>query len=255
MASNLLSQARDLQRRKARRRRAATVIEGLRLLEEALDAGVPVRGALAVGTFGDQPREAALLQQLAERAIPVDEVSPRQLVEIADTQTPQGIVAIVEVAQRSLRDLEPKPHTAVLVLDGVQDPGNVGALLRTAWALGAPGVIALDGTADITSPKVSRAAMGATFHLPVVTAALGELVAWTREHDTALWVADTEGTPLGRLTPPDRLVLAVGNEGAGVRPELHERASARVAIPLAGGAESLNVVVAAGIVLYEVAHA
>ncbi len=255
MGSNLLSLARDLQRRKARRRRGATVIEGVRLIEEALAADVTMRGVLVQEAFGGDPRTASLLRNLADRGVPVQEISARELEEIADTQTPQGIVAIVATAWATLVDVVPAARGPVLVLDAVQDPGNVGALLRTAWALGASGAIALDGTVDITNPKVSRAAMGATFRFRVATATLGEFMQWVRKHEVRLWVADTEGAPLTKLVIPERLAVVVGNEGAGIRPEFEDVGFQRVAIPLSRGVESLNVVVAAGIVLHRVMHA
>jgi len=140
----------------------------------------------------------------------------------------------------------------VVVLDGVQDPGNVGAIARTALALGAKGIIALRGTAELTNPKVLRGSMGAVFRLPAVSAGDEDFLAWAAESGAAIWVTDSAGERPGgqRLTSPVALVL--GNEGAGIRPALEAVASRRLAIPLQGGVESLNVAVAAGILLHEV---
>jgi TrmH family RNA methyltransferase len=141
----------------------------------------------------------------------------------------------------------------VLALDGVQDPGNVGTILRTALALGAAGVVALPGTADLWGPKALRGAMGAPFRLPAVHAAADEFLAWVREAGVELWTTDVGGDDVRRLGPPARpAVLLLGNEGAGVRDDLAGRAARRVAIPIGAGAESLNVAVAAGILLHEV---
>jgi TrmH family RNA methyltransferase len=141
----------------------------------------------------------------------------------------------------------------------VQDPGNVGTMLRTALGLGAAGVVALKGTADLTNPKVLRSAMGASFRLPSVSATPDEFVAWSRLQRSEIWVADTEGDAIDRLPRrnPDRapVALVLGNEGAGVSPSLELAADRRIAIPLARGVESLNVAVAAGILLYEVTRA
>jgi TrmH family RNA methyltransferase len=231
------------------------VVEGVRLVEEVLTAGVTVRGVLVEASFGGEPRSADLLRHVADRGLPMQEISARELGDIADTKTPQGIVAIIETEFADLADIAPTARGPVLVLDAIQDPGNVGALLRTAWALGAAGAIALEGTADVASPKVSRAAMGATFRFPIATAAMGEFIQWVRRHEVRLWVADTAGKPLTRLAIPKKLAVVVGNEGAGVRPDFATEAHDRVAIPLASGVESLNVVVAAGIVLHQVMHA
>ena len=150
------------------------------------------------------------------------------------------------------------------MIDGVQDPGNVGTLIRTAHALGAAGTVVLRGTADPTSPKALRAAMGATFRHPVVLLDDAGFIAWARKHAVTLWAAAADGTPLHRAlgkgagkgdagsVDDGPIAVIVGNEGAGIRPQLNAVAAQRVAIPLAQGAESLNVAVAAGILLYEV---
>lgn len=255
MPSNLITLVRGLQQRKGRRRRGLAVAEGVRLVEEALAADITFRGVVASRALAESPRGADLLRALADRAVPVEEVSERQLEQIADTDTPQGIVAVLEPRRWTLADVRPQPGAPVLVLDGVQDPGNVGTLLRTAFALGAAGAVLLPGTADLDNPKVLRAAMGATFRLPTAIAADGELRKWAGELGVSLWVTATEGTLLGRLRPPERLAVVVGNEGAGVRPAVRELAAESVAVPLARGAESLNVAVAAGIILFEVRRA
>ncbi|GBD33597.1 23S rRNA (adenosine(1067)-2'-O)-methyltransferase [bacterium HR33] len=251
MSSNLVSLVRSLQQRKTRRRRGLAVAEGIRLVEEALAAGVEFRGVLVSPAAERSARGAALLRALGDRAIPMQEVTDRTLEELADTETPQGVIAVVEPKRFGIAEIRAEPGCPVLVLDAVQDPGNVGTLLRTAFALGCSGAILLAGTADPANPKVLRAAMGATFRLPVATAEVGELKAWLRERGVALWAAAAEGKPLFRLEAPELLALAVGNEGAGLRPEVGSLASEWVSVPLARGAESLNVAVAAGIILYE----
>ncbi len=252
MSSNLLSVVRDLQRRRARKRRGLAVAEGVRLVEEALAAGLAFRGALAAHTVLTTPRGAALLKDLADHAVTVDDISEAELAQLADTESPQGILAVVEPPRWELVQIRPEPGLPVLVLDGVQDPGNVGTLLRTAFALGSPGAILLTGTADLANPKVMRSGMGATFRLPTARVSEGQLAKWAREYAVTLWTAAAVGTPVGRITPPERLALVVGNEGAGVRPSIKSLAKQHVTVPLARGAESLNVAVAAGIILHEV---
>jgi TrmH family RNA methyltransferase len=254
MASQLVTTVRNLQQRKGRRRRALTLAEGVRLVEEALSAQVAVHGALVTPDLGATPRGAALLAALAARAVPIEELGARAFGQVADTDTPQGVLAVVEPPRWALTDLRPGRAAPVLVLDAVQDPGNVGTLLRTAFALGAAGAVLLKGTADLTNPKVVRGAMGATFRLPAVPLDDAEFGAWVRRERLTVWVAAGDGVPLGRSTPPERLAFVVGNEGAGVGAAMRGLAHQQVAIPLARGAESLNVAVAAGILLYEVAR-
>jgi TrmH family RNA methyltransferase len=126
-------------------------------------------------------------------------------------------------------------------------------MLRTALALGASGVVALKGTADLTNPKVLRGSMGAAFRLPAAPAGVEQVVAWARGRGVEVIVTAADGTPLERWRRgPAPIALVVGNEGAGVSTGLAAVATRRVAIPLASTVESLNVAVAAGILLYEV---
>lgn len=257
IASNLLSTIRDLQRRQARGRRGLALIEGVRLVEEALAAGVPFRGALVAPDLTRTARGTALVADLGRHAVPVEQVGAQAFSLLADTETPQGILAVIEPRRSSAADFAPGAGAVALVIDGVQDPGNVGTLIRTAHALGAAGTVVLRGTADPTSPKALRAAMGATFRHTVVPLDDAGFIAWTRKHAVTLWAAAADGLPLHRaLGSRDGkrgpIAVIVGNEGAGIRPQLNAVAAQRVAIPLAQGAESLNVAVAAGILLYEV---
>lgn len=254
MPSNLASLVQNLQQRKARKRQHLAVAEGVRLVEEALAAGVPFRGALVSRDFGDTPRAAKLLRDLAAHAIPIEDIAERTLTQLADTDTPQGVLAVLEPPSWSWDKIRVAPAAPVLVLDGVQDPGNVGTLLRTAFALGAGGALMLPGTADITNPKVIRSGMGATFRLPSAPVSPQEFGAWVDRERATVWAASLEGTPLARLPRPEKLALIVGSEGAGIRPATLLLAGTRVAIPLARGAESLNVAVAAGIILHKAQH-
>ena len=270
MASNLQSTVRDLQRRKARGRRGLALMEGVRLVEDALAAGLRFRGAVVAPDLERTARGTALVAELGRHAVPVEQATARVFASLADTETPQGIIAVVEPRAWTLADIAWSGGGgggagAALVIDAVQDPGNVGTLIRTAHALGAAGTIALRGTADPLSPKALRAAMGATFRHPVVPLDDPRFIAWTRQHGVTLWAAAADGIPLHRALPlagagkgeagrvdEGPIAVIVGNEGAGIRPQLNAVAAKRVAIPLAHGAESLNVAVAAGILLYEV---
>ncbi len=232
-----------------------TVAEGARLVEEALVSGVRFEGVVVAQSALDHPRTAKVIQRLAAHAVLVEDVPDRIFADLADTESPQGILALIEPRMWHLADLDLAQGGRVLVLDAVQDPGNVGTLIRTAFALGAAGTLLLSGTADQRNPKVLRGAMGATFRLPCVSLSDEEFAAWTRREEVDVWIAAAEGKPLHRMERPARLALVVGNEGAGVRASLERLARQQVAIPLVRGAESLNVAVAAGILLYEVHRA
>lgn len=251
MGDPLHTLVRDLRRRRGRERRGLALAEGVRLVEEALAAGVPVRASLVSPALEATPRGRALKVALERGPAPVATLDDRAFAELAATDHPQGVLAVIEPPRWSADQIAPAPGRPALVLDAVQDPGNVGTLVRTALALGAAGVLVLPGTAELTNPKTLRASMGALFRLPVAATDDAALRQWAAGHGARLLVADAGGRP---LSPGDRaaaVALVVGNEGAGARPELVAWSNGAVAIPLRAAAESLNVAVAAGILLHD----
>lgn len=255
VSSGLLSTVRDLARRRARRRRNLTLAEGIRLVEEILDAGAVVRGVVTAPMLQASDRGSALKARLGQLDTPRVEVSDTDLIQLGGTEHPQGVILVVEPPAWELGDIQVALRRPVLVIDGVQDPGNVGALCRTAHGLGAAGVLALPGTAELFAPKALRGSMGALFHLPALRCDDDVLVEWLEQQGVELWLSDTHGAPVTDLTTHSGMVaLAVGNEGAGARQALKEYAGQLVGVPLVATAESLNVAVAAGILLYEVVH-
>jgi len=247
----LLTVARDLQRRRAREREALFVCEGVRAVEELLRSPLAVRGVLAAPSLGGAARGAALREQLARGGVPVEEVTDREFASAAGTESPQGVLAIAEVPARSMESLALPARARLLVLDAIQDPGNVGALLRAAAALGAHATLAMPGTVDLWNGKVVRSAMGALFHRPALAASWDALDALLTARAIPLWGADAHGETLAHVTAPPALALVVGNEGAGLSEPAASRVAMRVAIPIAPDVESLNVAVAAGILLYQ----
>jgi RNA methyltransferase, TrmH family len=250
----LLTLARDLKRRRGRERQGLFVAEGVRAVEELLRSPLVLRGALVTTELADAPRGLALRRALDEAVgrarSEVATVDAGELASAADTETPQGVLAIAEVPRRSLGDI-PAPAPRILLLDGIQDPGNVGTIVRTAAALGAAATVAMPGTVDLWNAKVVRSAMGAHFRHPALAASWEELDAFLGARGIVLWGTDAAGTPLDRIGAPAQLALALGNEGSGLSPAARARAAASVALPLAAGVESLNVAVSAGIFLYQ----
>ncbi|HSR15891.1 MAG TPA: RNA methyltransferase [Gemmatimonadales bacterium] len=251
MTSPLETLVRSLHTRKGRERRGLTLAEGIRLVEEVLAAGVSIKSVMISPALGHTPRGEALSQAIRARVSRVEEVDDRQLAGLASTEHPQGIIAVIQPATSGLEAIRVGGRSVVLVLDAVQDPGNVGTMVRTALALGAAGVVALPGTAELGNPKVLRAAMGASFRLPAVAASPEAFLSWTAATGQSVWVASGEGDPVQSATDRGAVALVLGNEGAGVGADLARAARRAVAIPLRGRAESLNVGVAAGILLWE----
>ena len=251
MGNKLLTLARDLQRRKARERHGLFVAEGIRSVDELLRSPLTVRGALVTAQLGDHPRGAELLARLRDTGIAMEEVGPSEFESAADTDSPQGVLAVGAVPAGKLSDLPRSESLRLLVLDAVQDPGNVGTMVRTAAALGASATFALPGTVDLWNAKVVRSGMGAHFHHPCFTGTWDDLESFRRERDIDVWAADAAGEPVAQTNPPSRLAIVVGNEGSGLSSLSRTRADRLVALPLDAPVESLNVAVAAAILLYE----
>lgn len=246
---SLLTVARDLQRRKSREKHGRFVAEGVRTVEELLKSGLGVEGLLASETASDVPRAAALLDEARAAGVPILLVSERDFDSAAGTESPQGVLAVARTPVWCLQDL-PGSAVHLLVLDGVQDPGNVGTILRTAAALGVTATIALPGTVDLWNAKVVRSSMGSHFVHPTLTCTTDALAPFLAERGIPLWGADAAGTPISEVRVPSQWALAVGNEGAGLSPATQSLVADTVALPISAAVESLNVAVATGILLF-----
>lgn len=246
----LLTLARDLQRRKGREGRGLFTIEGTRAAEEALASPITLRGALVSERLARTGRGVALRSSLEAAGVEVADVSDAELGSASDTEQSQGVLLVAEVPTWADEALMASPAARWLVVDAVQDPGNLGTILRTAAALSTDAVFLLPGTVDAWNAKVVRSAMGALFRLPTFSPSVDALDTLLRRSGTPLWVADAAGTPVGEVEAPARLALAVGNEGAGVSAAVQAIAERSVALPIASDVESLNVAVATGILLY-----
>ena len=220
-------------------------------MEELLRSPVVVRGVLVAPQLTDAPRGSTLLGMLRTAGIEIAEIPPLDFASAAETESPQGVLAIAEVPDQTLDGLSLGTTARIVVLDAVQDPGNVGTILRTAAALGATAALALPGTVDLWNAKVVRSAMGASFHFPVLKTTWDELGGFASANAVAIWGADAGGSPLDQMQAPARLALVVGNEGAGLSPHARSHSAELVALPIGRVVESLNVAVATGILLYQ----
>lgn len=221
-------------------------------MDELLRSTLAVRGILASPQLAPAARET-LVAAATVRGVTLTELDERDFATAADTDSPQGVLAIGEAPVRALDALALPATARLVVLDGVQDPGNVGTILRTAAALGAAATLALPGTVDLWNAKVVRSAMGALFHHAALSCTWDELDSFLGEAGAELWGADAAGEPVDRSrgARPARLALAVGNEGAGLSADARARVRRLVGLPIASQIESLNVAVATGILLYE----
>ena len=246
-------------------------VEGVRLVEEALGSACPI-AAVLFSECGERHRERlAPLIDRPEIAIPILRTTDRLFEGLADTEHPQGVAALVKPRIASFDDLLRTPESAcsplLVVLTGVQDPGNVGTILRTASAFGATGAVTAasgqSGTASPFSPKALRASAGAALHLPVLAGmSLPILLTQLRVakvNTLASCVHESVDGEKPLLAPwevdwCEPVALLVGNEGAGLPEEVERSADARIRIPMSSGIESLNAAAAAAVLFYEAAR-
>ena len=232
---------------KERRQEQVFVVEGIRLLEEVLDSGWEVEWLFYTAEVGG--RGLALIRQFTERGVLVEEVSPSVMESVSDTQTPQGVLAVLVFHRLPLQ----QKLDFVLIPDGVRDPGNLGSMLRSAAAAGVQAVWLPPGAVDPFSPKVLRSAMGAHFRLPILTMEWVEIAEQVSRNSLCVYLADAEAEiDFTKADLRQPLALVVGSEAQGAGAQAHSLAVQTLKIPMPGGIESLNAAAAAAILMFEV---
>ncbi|HBI03847.1 MAG TPA: RNA methyltransferase [Paenibacillaceae bacterium] len=234
-----------LHSRKEREKKGCFIVEGVRLVEEALKTGNVEHILLEEGK--DLPEE---LKEILDDGHVV-RVSTAVMEKIGDTETPQGIAAIVKMEKEGYIPQEP---FLLLLLDRIQDPGNLGTLIRTADAAGFHGVALGEGCVDPYNGKAIRASMGSLFHLPVYQVVAENYLHELRQkvpHVSIVGTSLKESKPYDQISYKDSAVLIIGNEGSGVSPNLLSLTDHNVVIPIYGKAESLNAGIAGSILMYE----
>jgi TrmH family RNA methyltransferase len=233
---------------------ALALVEGVRLIEEAVAAGLDCEVVVASPRATRTPRGGELVNKLERAGTPMRWMEDAIVDSLASVETSQGLIAL---ARRPVFAVEQvfAGTPLVVVLDGVQNPGNVGAVLRSAEAAGATGVLLTTECADPLSWKALRGSMGSAFRLPHVRTARTEILALLASTSVAVALAvPTSGRPPDEVDLRGPVALLVGGEGAGVSEELAGASQLHVSIPLQAPVESLNVAVATGILLFEAAR-
>lgn len=242
-----------LHRRKTREREGLVVVEGVRGVAEALRSGARGRFLLR-SPRGDALWTPELDGAVTRCRVEVLNVSDAEMGELAGTETPQGVLLVAEEPRADPGSVWEEGAPRILLLDGVQDPGNVGTLVRVAAAFACTAVVALDGTADLWSSRALRAAAGTTFRLPALHLGWNEVRDALEDREIPLLTADAGGADVRTVRERTRWALAMGGEGAGCRSEVRARSHGVVSIPMPGAVESLNVGVAGAILLYELSR-
>ncbi|MCK4024914.1 TrmH family RNA methyltransferase [Streptococcus iners] len=236
-SNNLVKQIKKLQQKKYRR--SSYLIEGWHLLEEAVKAGATIQHILVVEEYVDR---VAHMEQ-------VTVVSPEIMQDLTDSKSPQGVLAQLALPSQ---DLPERLDGRFLVLEDVQDPGNVGTIIRTADAAGFDGVFLTDKSADIYNMKVLRSMQGSHFHLPIYRLPIGDILSTLKNNQVEILATtlSSQSVDYRQVAPGASFALVMGNEGQGISDFVAEEADQLVHITMPGQAESLNVAIAAGILVF-----
>lgn len=229
---------------KKRRAESAFVAEGVRLIEDAVNANWPIRFMLYDETLSERGRSQ--VESLRSRGVECEEVPPSLMKSITDMETSQGIFAVLSIHQLPITN----PPTFLLIPDQIRDPGNLGTLIRSAEAAGVDAVLIPPETTDPFAPKVVRAGMGAHFRLPIRTMSWEALTG--RLAGLQVYLADLDGRSCWETDLLAPLALVVGGEAEGASEPARKSANERISIPMAGKTESLNAAVAGSVLMFEV---
>lgn len=248
----LVKRARSLAERKGRRKAGAFLVEGQQPVWRAVESGWSIEALIHAPGLAQSPQTRHMVADLDAQGVRVVEVTDDVFARLSERDGPTGVAAVVGLpAQRGLDSLELGPQDLVVVLHRVSNPGNLGTILRTADAVGARAVIGLDECADPFAPTAVKASMGSLFNVLWLTASSDDFLTWAPEHVTTYAASGYAAESFWETIYDSPAALLLGNEGAGLPERLLRAADHRVAIPMTGTAESLNLSVAASVLMYE----
>lgn len=252
-ANPTIKRARLLADRRHRRKEGAFLVEGGQPVWRAVEAGWPLEAIIVAPDLLRHPDARAMVADLRSRGTRVLDVTPEVFASLTDREGPGGIAAIVGIPHPQLADLTIGPDDVVVICEHVGNPGNLGTIIRTADATGVTAVVTLGESTDPYSPAAVKASMGSLFALPVVAASIPDCLSWRQQQGLHLVATSGGATQLHWETEYPRPVgLLLGNEGEGLTDDMLAAADVTVRIPMTGTAESLNLSVAAAVMMYEV---
>ncbi len=246
-----VKKAATLRTRRGRKKQGRIIIDGVREVSRAAESGVElVEVFVCPEVYGDDGRELAA--RVSDQAVDVLTVSPTVFQKLAFGSRVEGIVAVAQRPQQSLEDVPVAEDVLVAVLDGVEKPGNVGAVLRSADATGVGALVVADGGIDLYNPNVIRASLGAIFTLPVCAAGRDETLAWLRQHDMRIFATRVDGA-IGytEVSYRGRCAIVLGSEAEGLSDVWDADDITAVSLPMLGTVDSLNVSTTAAVLFYE----
>lgn len=248
-----MKQIRALRQRKERDQSGLFFIEGIRIVAAAVECGASIETLLVAPDLLSSPFAQQLVADQAQQGVHVLEVTASVFKYLSQKDGPQGIGAVLRQQWEPLEQLTPGPELSWVVLDAVQDPGNLGTILRTCDAVGNAGVMLLGASTDPYDPAALRASMGAVFGQRLVRATQPAMLAWKQQHGCLLvGAAGAAPTDYQQIAYRPPVLLWMGSERAGLSAEQQAACDVLARIPMVGRSDSLNLAVATGVLLYEI---
>lgn len=247
----IIKEIKSLSRKKNRWKESLFIIEGIKVIEEAIKASITIKYIFFSEILLEVDGGEAFFQQIKDRKETV-KLSRNIFNQITNLDSPQGILAIVEFKERSIAELYKINLPFIIFLDGLNDPGNLGTIIRTADAFNIDAIVLGEDSVDPYNSKVVRATMGSIFRVPLYNVRDNDdFFDSMKKKDVNIMTTSLNGKPLEREDFKEGFVIVIGNEANGVRENIIEKSTKQIKIPMPGGAESLNAGVAASIIMYE----
>ncbi len=254
LSKEKLKELLKLKTKKGRKTQKRFLIEGMRLCEEMANSNWEAESVLFTSSFQNSSGGKKLLQKFERKNAKPIPVKPEKIKKLSETVTPQGIIAVAKIKKFSLNELWSEGSNIILALDAIRDPGNVGTLIRTVDAFGIDGVLLSSDTVELYNPKVVRSTMGSIFHLPIFDEVdLEKTIPQLKKRNFKIYGTDAkEGKDPDKVDFSKKICLLIGSEAEGLNENLLKLSDEIIRIPIFGRAESLNVSIAGGILLYEI---
>jgi len=255
-SSKQLKQIRALLHKKTRQKKGLYIVEGIHAIGQAWESGAKFESIIFSPALLNSEYALQIIEKLMNKGIPCYQVTPSVFEPLAQKENPQGVLAVIHRREYNLFDANPQNFNWGVALVNPQDPGNVGTILRTVDAVGASGVIMTQPCVEMTHPSLVRASMGALFWHPLIATTLEDLRLWVKKHGYHLigTSAHAEKSIFEVTEYPFPLILLFGSEREGLTEDQRAACESVVSLPMLGKTTSLNLSVAAGIILYDVLH-
>jgi RNA methyltransferase, TrmH family len=251
--NSLIKEVKSLKLKKNREEKRLFFIEGERLVGEAVKEKVEICRVFVSSSYIKDITTEKVLKSIEKLEYQVYEISDKLFEEISDTESPQGILAVIKMKKYMLSDIF-NERSFIIILDSIQDPGNMGTMIRTADASGATGIIYSKGCVDLYNPKVLRGTMGSVFHLPIIYCEnLFETIKEIKQNNIKVYAAHLKAeSNYFNVDMKNNVAIIIGNEANGISDDISTLSDILVKIPMLGKSESLNASIAASLIMYEV---